>query len=261
MSVKRYARVEHNSRPLFVEVRGDEGHVLKTLFPADGSQPAATQEVIPLSETRRLAPLQPSKVVAVAVNYRLHALEMGRELPPEPLFFLKPSTTVIGPGDTIVLPPDSEEVHHEAELGLVMGKRLSCASVEEAKEALFGVVPANDVTARDLQRSIKHFTRSKGYDTFCPLGPEIVSGLNPDELQLKCRVNGELRQDGNSSDMVFGSYQLLSFVSQVMTLLPGDVVITGTPAGVGPIRDGNVVEVEIEGVGVLSNPVRNRKRS
>lgn len=259
MDTRRLARIRHGNRVLAAELKGEEAHVLTSLLPgSDGAAPTATGEVLPVSEVTFLAPVTPSKVVAVAVNYRLHAIEMGRELPKEPLFFIKPSTTVIGPGDTIRLPPDSAEVHFEAELGLVVSRTLCRATVAEARESVLGVTAANDVTARDLQRSIGHFTRSKGYDTFCPVGPDIVAGLDPRDLRVSCRVNGKTTQDSRSSDMVFGPYELLSFISNIMTLNPGDLVITGTPSGVGPIRDGDVVEVEIEGVGVLSNPVAAR---
>lgn len=256
MTSRRLARVRHNDRILPVEIQGDQARVLTAFLPSEtGAAPEPTGEVLDLADVTRLAPVTPSKVVAVALNYRLHAEELGRTLPEEPLFFLKPSTTVIGPGEAIRLPKDSSEVHHEAEVGMVLSRTLTRASVEEARESLLGITAANDVTARDLQRSIGHFTRSKGYDTFCPIGPEIVTGLDPNNLQVACRVNGKTTQDGNSSDMIFDAWKLLSFISHVMTLNAGDVVITGTPAGVGPIRAGDVVEVEIEGVGVLSNPV------
>ena len=191
-------------------------------------------------------------MVGITLNYRDHAAEMGKEPPPEPLYFIKPATSVIGPGDTVMLPADSAEVHHEAEMAVVLGRRLSRATEAEAANAVLGITGCIDVTARDLQRRYANYTRSKCYDTFCPLGPVIACGLSPDDLQLTLRVNGEIRQQGRTSDMIFGVPQLLAAISQVMTLLPGDVVSTGTPPGVGAIVAGDRVELEVEHVGVLA---------
>ena len=208
-----------------------------------------------LSEVSLLAPVVPSKVVCVGRNYRAHAKELGNEVPKEPLLFIKPSTSVIGPGGEIRIPEASKEVHHEAELAVVVGRTLSRASAAEAREAVFGWTCLDDVTARDIQRAEQHFTRAKGYDTFCPIGPVVETDLDPLEVVVTCRVNGEQRQRGHTKDMVVDPYALLAFVSQIMTLLPGDVVSTGTPEGVGPIRRGDWVEVEVSGIGVLKNPV------
>jgi 2-keto-4-pentenoate hydratase/2-oxohepta-3-ene-1,7-dioic acid hydratase in catechol pathway len=194
-------------------------------------------------------------VVCVGRNYRAHARELGNEVPKEPLLFLKPSTAVIGPGEAIRLPEASREVHHEAELAAVVGRTLTRASAAEARQAVFGWTCLDDVTARDVQRAEQHFTRAKSYDTFCPVGPVVETELDPLDVAVTCRVNGEQRQRGASRDMVVDPYALLSFISQVMTLLPGDVVATGTPEGVGPIRRGDWVEVEVSGIGVLRNPV------
>lgn len=202
-----------------------------------------------------LAPVRPTKIVAIARNYRAHALELGHEVPEEPLFFLKPPSSVIGPGDFIRLPPESAEVHHEAELALVIGSRAHRVKVESALDHVFGFTCLNDVTARDLQRKDKHFTRAKGFDTFCPLGPWIETELPAGPLSIVCRVDGEIRQQGSTADLVFDFRRLIAHVSQVMTLEPGDVIATGTPAGVGPLSAGQRVEVEIEGLGILSNPV------
>ena len=210
---------------------------------------------IPLDEVTLLAPVAPTKVVCVGRNYRAHAQELGNELPPEPLIFLKPSTAVIGPGAAIRIPPQSAEVHHEAELGVVVGRTLTQASPQEARAAVYGWTCVNDVTARDIQRAEKQFTRAKGFDTFCPVGPLLETALDPAELTVTCRVNGDVRQRGSTRDMNWDPYELLSFISRVMTLLPGDLVATGTPHGVGPIRAGDTVEVEIGGIGVLANPV------
>lgn len=212
-------------------------------------------ESISLDMVRLLCPVTPSKVVAVALNWRLHAAELGKEMPKETMFFTKPVSSIIGPGDAIEIPPDVALVHHEGEMGLVIGRRLRRASEEEAKEAVLGVTCINDVTARDVQRRQQHYTRSKGYDTFCPIGPWVVTGLDPTDLRVEVRVNGETRQDGRTRDMAMPPYALLSYISQVMTLEPGDVVSTGTPAGVGPLVRGDTVEVEVEGVGVLRNSV------
>jgi 2-keto-4-pentenoate hydratase/2-oxohepta-3-ene-1,7-dioic acid hydratase in catechol pathway len=210
---------------------------------------------IPLADVTLLAPVVPSKVVAVGRNYAEHAKELGNEVPKEPLIFMKPSTAVVGPEAEIRLPPQSSEVHHEAELAAVMGRALTRASAAEAKQAVFGWTCLNDVTARDIQRAEAHFTRAKSFDTFCPLGPVIESALDPLDLSVVCRVNGEERQRGSTNQMVFDPYQVIAFISQIMTLLPGDVVATGTPKGVGPMRRGDQVEVEISGIGVLRNPV------
>ncbi|MGA9595364.1 MAG: fumarylacetoacetate hydrolase family protein [Acidimicrobiia bacterium] len=215
-----------------------------------------TEIVIGWERARLLAPVIPTKVVAVGRNYVDHADEMGSELPERPLIFLKPPTAVIGPLQAIRVPPDSENVHHEAELAVVVGKVARDVRIEDAGSYILGYTAANDVTARDLQRSDGQWTRAKGFDTFCPLGPAIDTDLDPLEgLQITCRVNGDLRQSGSTADMVFGVSELLSYISHVMTLLPGDVILTGTPSGVGPIEPGDKVEVEIEGIGVLMNPV------
>jgi 2-keto-4-pentenoate hydratase/2-oxohepta-3-ene-1,7-dioic acid hydratase in catechol pathway len=208
-----------------------------------------------LPDVRLLSPFLPSKVVAIGRNYADHAREMGGEAPSTPLIFLKPSTSVIGDGDAIRLPPSSSEVHYEGELAVVIGTPARNVSVDDALMHVFGYSAANDVTARDQQRSDGQFTRAKGYDSFCPLGPWVETVLDARDLQLITRVNGEVRQDGRTSDMVHGIAEQIAFASGVMTLLPGDVLLTGTPAGVGPIVAGDSVSVEIEGIGTLTNPV------
>jgi 2-keto-4-pentenoate hydratase/2-oxohepta-3-ene-1,7-dioic acid hydratase in catechol pathway len=215
-----------------------------------------TDSVLGWNQARLLAPVIPTKVVAVGKNYVDHASEMGGQVPELPLIFLKPPTSVIGPLQTIRLPAVSDEVHHEAELAVVIGKVARNVAIEEAGAHILGYTAANDVTARDLQRTDGQWTRAKGFDTFCPLGPAIDTELDPLEgLSIICRVNGDIRQTGSTADMVFGVGELVAHVSSIMTLLPGDVILTGTPAGVGPIEAGDTVEVEIEGVGVLTNPV------
>ena len=196
------------------------------------------------------------KIVLVGRNYGAHAKELGNEVPKEPLIFLKPTSALIGSGAFIELPPASKEVHHEAELAVVIGKRLRRASEKECAEAIAGVICLNDVTARDLQKSDNQWTRAKGFDTFCPVGPWVVTGLDPTDRAVICRVNGEVRQNGRTRDFIFPLPKLLAFVCAAMTLEPGDLFTTGTPAGVGPLQAGDSVEVEVEGVGVLRNDVR-----
>jgi 2-keto-4-pentenoate hydratase/2-oxohepta-3-ene-1,7-dioic acid hydratase in catechol pathway len=210
----------------------------------------------PLAEVRMLSPILPSKVVAVGRNYAEHAHELGNEVPETPLLFLKPSTSVIGTGDVIRLPPDSAQVEHEAELAAVIGRPAKDVEREKALDHVLGYTAANDVTARDQQRADVQFTRAKGYDSFCPIGPWIETVLDPSDLRITASVNGELRQDGRTSQMVHDVASLIAFVSNVMTLLPGDVILTGTPAGVGPLRDRDRVSIEIEGIGTLTNEVR-----
>jgi 2-keto-4-pentenoate hydratase/2-oxohepta-3-ene-1,7-dioic acid hydratase in catechol pathway len=216
-----------------------------------------TETVVTWDKARLLAPVIPTKIVAVGRNYADHAAELGNELPETPMIFLKPPTTVIGPLQAIRLPVMSDEVHHEAELAVVIGMVTRNVAIEDVGPHILGYTAANDITARDLQRADGgKFTRAKGFDTFCPLGPAIDTELDPQEgLSIICRVNDEIRQAGSTSDMVFGVGELVSFVSQIMTLLPGDVILTGTPAGVGPIVARDRVEVEVEGIGVLVNPV------
>jgi len=200
---------------------------------------------------------RPGKIVGVGRNYRDHASELGNSVPPQPLLFLKPSTAVIGDGDPIILPSDSKQIDFEGEIGVVIGARLRRATADEIRAGVAGITCVNDVTARDLQRSDEQWTRAKGFDTFCPLGPRVVR-VDPRryaDLEVKCRVNGTERQHGRAREMVFSIPFLVGFISQVMTLEPGDLIATGTPAGVGPLHAGDVVEVEIPGVGVLRNPV------
>jgi 2-keto-4-pentenoate hydratase/2-oxohepta-3-ene-1,7-dioic acid hydratase in catechol pathway len=218
-------------------------------------KPVLTGEEIPFSDVKLLAPILPSKIVAVGRNYLEHAAEMGGEVPEEPVIFLKPSTAVIGPEDLIPFPAISEQVDHEGELAVVIGRVTRSAPADEAAQYVLGYTCANDVTARDLQRKDGQWSRAKGFDGFCPLGPWIETELDPSDLALECRVNGDVRQSARTSQMAFGPAVLVQFVSRVMTLLPGDVILTGTPAGVGPLHVGDRVEVEIEGLGVLTNEV------
>ena len=201
---------------------------------------------------------RPSKIVCVGRNYAAHARELGNQVPDKPLLFLKPPSSVIGHGDPIVLPADSRQVEHEGEIGVVMGSRLRQADETAARRAIRGITCVNDVTARDLQKSDVQFTRAKGFDSFCPMGPDVMP-VGPDfdygGLEVWCRVNGQQRQHGRASGMAFGIPMLVAYISRIMTLEPGDLIATGTPEGVGKLNAGDVVEVEVKGVGVLRNPV------
>lgn len=216
-----------------------------------------TGERIPLAQATLLAPSIPrSKVVGVGKNYVDHVQEMGGDAPPtEPLLFLKPNTSVVGPGDTIVLPRQSQQVDFEGELAIVIGSIAKNVSADRAAEVIFGYTVANDVTARDLQRSDPQWTRAKGFDTFCPVGPFVETDFDVSDGTITTTVNGEVKQSGPLTDMVHGVAEIVAYVSSVFTLLPGDIILTGTPAGVGQIVAGDVVDVSISGIGTLSNPV------
>lgn len=249
----KFARLLVDGVPRYAR-RDGEDYVLLQSAPWNGDALAPGERVavkgavyLPVSDA--------SKVVAIGQNYAKHAAEMGKAVPVEPLLFMKPSTALNAHGAAIQLPPASQEVHHEAELALVIGQRLTRATEAEAAAALFGLTCFNDVTARDIQKRETQHTRAKSYDTFACCGPELVTGVSPADLRVMCRVNGVTRQDGRTSDMVHSPAKLVAFISHVMTLLPGDLVSTGTPSGVGPLRAGDVVEVEIEHVGTLRNHV------
>ncbi|HEY61597.1 MAG: fumarylacetoacetate hydrolase family protein [Anaerolineales bacterium] len=217
------------------------------------------QATIPMSEIKLLPPVAPSKIICVGRNYPAHAKEHGVEVPKVPLIFLKPPSSLITNDDEIVLPPQSKQVEHEAELAVIIGKQGRWITPEQAKEMIFGYSIANDVTARDLQRTDNQWTRAKGFDTFCSLGPWIESDINPLDSLITCRVNGEMRQMGSTRDMVFSVRQLIAYISSIMTLMPGDVILTGTPAGVSPLAPGDIVEISIEGIGTLRNKVVSQK--
>ena len=204
--------------------------------------------------------VRPSKIVCVGRNYAAHAKELGNEVPAVPMLFFKPPSALVGPGDAIVMPETSRQVEYEAEIGVVVGARLRDASEADAERGIGGYVCVNDVTCRDLQKTDGQWGRAKGYDTFCPVGPAVRAGLDWRSLEVIGRVNGQERQRAPAVDMHFNIPFLVSYISGIMTLEPGDLIATGTPAGVGPLRDGDVVEVEIPGVGVLSNPVRDGTR-
>ena len=202
-----------------------------------------------------LPPTQPSKIVAVGRNYADHAKELGNEAPPEPIIFLKPPSALLAPGGTIVRPPQSQRVDFEGELAIVIGRRAKNVARAAWRDYVLGFTCANDVTARDLQKKDVQFTRGKGFDTFCPIGAHIETDIDPSSLAVVTRVNGDVRQNGNTQQMIFDCAFMIEFITAVMTLEPGDVILTGTPAGVGPLAAGDTVEVEIEGIGVLRNTV------
>jgi 2-keto-4-pentenoate hydratase/2-oxohepta-3-ene-1,7-dioic acid hydratase in catechol pathway len=212
----------------------------------------ADEAAIPVDHTNVVAP---TKIICVARNYSEHARELGNEPPPEPILFLKPPSAVLAPEATIVRPPQSQRVDFEGELAIVIGRKARNVSRLAWRDYVLGFTCGNDVTARDLQKKDVQFTRAKGFDTFCPIGPVIETDLDPAELRLVTRVNGEVKQDGNTRDMIFRCDFLIEFITSVMTLCPGDVILTGTPAGVGPLQAGDVVEVEIDGIGTLRNHV------
>ena len=210
----------------------------------------------PLADVKLLPPCEPSKIVCVGRNYVEHAKELGNEVPKVPLIFLKPPSSIIADGDAILLPPQSAQVEHEAELVVVIGKRGRNVTTENAKKYIFGYTVGNDVTARDLQKSDGQWTRAKGFDTFCPFGPWIDTEFDPADAVITCRVNGQMRQMASTRDMVFNVGVLIAYISSIMTLEPGDLIFTGTPSGVGELKNGDKVEVEIEGLGRLSSPVK-----
>ena len=253
MRIVRY-RDEHGAA--WGAVRGQEVYALEGA-PFGEALPGIGARVGPLGSLSLLAPATPSKVICVGRNYAAHAAELGNEPPDEPLFFFKPPSSLIGPGATIELPAMSERVDHEGELALVIGRRARHLRSEDAMSVVFGYTCANDVTARDIQRREKQWARAKGFDTFCPVGPWIVTAdeFDPASVRVQVRVDGDLRQDGRTDLLIFDLPRLLTELSAVMTLEPGDLLLTGTPAGVGPLADGQQVEVSIEGIGTLRNPV------
>ncbi len=234
-----------------------EGEKISVLWgtPYDGLD-NTTGEVVSLPEVTLLAPCEPSKIVALGLNYRDHAEEFGHPIPDEPLIFLKPSTSVIGPDEDIVYPAMSGRVDYEAELAVVIGRPCRHVRAEDFRDYVLGYTVINDVTARDLQKKDGQFTRSKSFDTFAPLGPWIETEMpDPDNLTVEAYLNGERRQHSSTRNLVFGVASLVSFISRIMTLLPGDVIATGTPSGIGPMRPGDVVEIRVAGVGTLRNRV------
>jgi len=249
----KVARFSNGAEPRYGIVDGPELVVLKGHPLVAGYQ--TTGERIPLKEVKLLAPTIPSKIVCIGKNFADHAAEIGEEVTAEPLIFLKPSSAIVGHGDAIVIPPQSKQVELEAELCLVIGKLAKNVSEEKALEYLWGVTIANDVTARDLQFGDGQWARSKGFDSFCPLGPWVETEFSPDGQVIESRINGEVRQNVAITEMVHNIPSIISYVSKNMSLLPGDIILTGSPAGISVINSGDMIECEIEGIGILSNPV------
>lgn len=256
--MKRYGRLAlGDGRRVFVEIEGGRGHVLGAAPWEGGARTGEELDGVDdqarCAAARRLAPVAPAKILCVGRNYAAHAKELGNEVPAEPLLFLKPSSSLLDPDGTVELPPTSisGRVDHEAELAVVIGQKVRRASLEEAAASVFGCTIAGDITARDLQKKDGQWTRAKGMDGFCPVGPVVVAGLNPAALEIVCRVSGAERQRGTTDGMFFSIPQVIAYVSQVMTLWPGDLLLTGTPPGVGPLVSGDVLEIEIGGIGTL----------
>jgi 2-keto-4-pentenoate hydratase/2-oxohepta-3-ene-1,7-dioic acid hydratase in catechol pathway len=263
----RYCRFETEQGPRYGEVCQRGGHDwIERLLPAPeedpwtttpGAEEAAAFEPIPFGRATLLAPVRPSKIVCIGRNYRDHAAELGNEVPKEPLIFLKAPSSIIPPGGTIHIPAQSERVDFEGELAIVIGRRASRIGAEEdMKPYIRGYTIVNDVTARDLQKSDGQWSRAKGFDTFCPVGPVVTDEIDPGSgLSVETRLNGTLCQQGNTLDLIFPIAHLLRYITAAMTLMPGDLIPTGTPAGVAPMQPGDVVEIDVQGIGRLSNPV------
>ncbi|MBZ4496970.1 fumarylacetoacetate hydrolase family protein [Dermacoccus sp. Tok2021] len=250
----RIARFTTGDDPMFGLVDGAGEKIAEITGDPLYTKIELTGTVHQVEDVRLLAPVIPrSKIIGIGRNYADHAKEMGNEVPAEPLMFLIPNTAVIGPGDPVVMPEISERVDYEGELAVVIGRMCKDVSPEEAKKVVFGYTISNDVTARDLQKSDGQWSRAKGFDTFCPLGPWIETDLDPAASRVTTRLDGEVVQDGPTSDMIFGVAELISHASRAFTLLPGDVILTGTPEGVGPVKAGQRVEVEVPEIGVLAN--------
>ena len=251
----RIVRFEMQGRSGYGILEGEKINVLWST-PYDGGLENTTGEILTRGDVQLLAPCEPTKIVALGLNYLDHAVEFGHAVPAEPLLFLKPSTAVIGPEEDIVYPQMSHRVDYEAELAVVIGRRARHVKAEAFRDYVLGYTCINDVTARDLQKQDGQFTRSKSFDTFAPLGPWIETELpDPDNLTVEAYLNGERRQHSSTSNLVFPVGTLVSFISRIMTLLPGDLIATGTPSGIGPMREGDVVEVRVEGIGSLRNRV------
>ena len=260
MTAARLFRIEHEGTARYAlesvgAYRLVDGDVFDGLASPKQRVESAAKAGKEVKPARILCPVTPSKIVAIGLNYKDHAVEMNKPLPSEPLMFMKPSTAVIGPGEAIRIPPNVGEIHYEAELGVVIGMRASRVPVDKAMDHVLGLTCLIDVTARELQRKDIQYTRAKGFDTFAPIGPCVVVGLDPSALDVEGWLNGERKQGSNTRQLIFAVPQIVAFVSNVMTLLPGDVIATGTPSGVGPLKSGDTFTVKIEGIGELSNPV------
>jgi 2-keto-4-pentenoate hydratase/2-oxohepta-3-ene-1,7-dioic acid hydratase in catechol pathway len=261
----RLGRIASPDGVAFVSIEGDPGAPTEMTAREISEHPFGTPEFTgrswPLADVRLLAPILASKVVAMGKNYAAHIEEMGGEAPEEPVIFLKPNTAIIGPNVAIQLPADANPVHHEGELAIVIGRPCKDVPAARAAENILGYTIANDVSARDQQSKDGQWMRAKGHDTFCPVGPWIVTDLDPSDLDLRTEVDGQVRQHSRTSLMIHDVGAIVEWVSAVMTLLPGDLILTGTPEGVGPIEDGDTVSITIEGIGTLSNPVVRKGKS
>ena len=257
----RLGRIASPDGVAFVSIDGEPGaEVAREIAEHPFGTPIFTGRSLPLADVRLLAPILASKVVCMGKNYLEHIKEMGGDAPTEdPVIFLKPNTAIIGPGVPIQLPANASPVHHEGELAAVIGKPCKDVRAAKAAEVILGYTIANDVSARDQQRADGQWMRAKGHDTFCPVGPWIVTDLDPSDLEIRTEVNGQVRQRSRTSLMIHDIGAIIEWISAVMTLLPGDLILTGTPEGVGPIEDGDTVSVSVEGIGTLTNPVIRKK--
>lgn len=246
-------RIEYNNKVLYAKKEGD------LLYPIKGDIFASYEiekNALNIGDLKLLSPCEPGKIICLGLNYSDHADELGFSLPKEPLIFLKPSSSVINPGETIVKPEDCKRLDYEAELAIVIGKRCKDVPASDYKDVVFGYTCLNDVTARDLQASDDQWTRSKGFDTFCPFGPWIETELNAEDVKVESRLNGKVCQSSRTSKLIHNLGRIVWFASRIMTLMPGDIIATGTPDGIGPMEDGDIIEIEVEGIGVLKNHVK-----
>ncbi len=256
----RLGRIASPDGVAFVSIEGEgDARTAKEIAEHPFGTPTFTGRSWPLADVRLLAPILASKVIAIGKNYAAHAAEMGGDAPETPVIFIKPNTSIVGPGAAIVLPPSSNEVHYEGELAIVIGRPCKDVPASKAYDVVLGYTVANDVSARDHQKHDGQWTRAKGHDTFCPLGPWIETSLDPSDLEIKTEVDGVVKQQSRTSLLLHDIPKIIEWVSAVMTLLPGDVILTGTPEGVGPITDGDSVSITVEGIGTLTNPVAAKK--
>jgi 2-keto-4-pentenoate hydratase/2-oxohepta-3-ene-1,7-dioic acid hydratase in catechol pathway len=258
----RLGRIASPDGVAFVAIEGDGGDaIVREIAEHPFGTPTFTGRQWPLADVRLLAPILATKVVCIGMNYAAHVAEMGGDRVEDPIIFLKPNTAIVGPNAPIMLPAGANPVHHEGELAAVIGRPCKDVSAARAAENILGYTIANDVTARDQQRKDGQWTRGKGHDTFCPVGPWIVTDIDPSDLEIRTEVNGKVRQDSRTSMMIHDVGAIVEWISAVMTLLPGDLVLTGTPEGVGPLEDGDTVSVTVEGIGTLTNPVVRKGKS
>jgi len=258
----RLGRIASPDGVAFVAIEGEpDDEIAREIAEHPFGTPTFTGRSWPLADVRLLAPILASKVVCIGKNYAAHVAEMGGRVPADPVIFLKPNTAIIGPNVPIQLPANASPVHHEGELAVVIGRPCKDVPAARAAENILGYTIANDVSARDQQQADGQWTRAKGHDTFCPVGPWIVTDLDPSDLDLRTEVNGQLRQHSRTSLMIHDIGAIVAWISAVMTLLPGDLILTGTPEGVGPIEDGDTVSITIEGIGTLTNPVLRKAKS